>query len=147
MTPPSQNILFFFSLTKNSFCSYISLLLCSNMVSDSLITHVCDIDHLGLLLSLVRPPTPLLPPSPPCLSPAVAPVAGPLTLTQLMLTSTEQNALHILSFKNLDIRNFLAVQWLGLGAFTARSLVGSLVRELRSCKLSGVPPTPPKIEI
>ena len=31
--------------------------------------------------------------------------------------------------------NFLAVQWLGLGAFTAVAQVQSPVRELRSCKL------------
>ena len=30
--------------------------------------------------------------------------------------------------------NSLAVQWLGLGAFTAVAQVQSLVRELRSCK-------------
>ena len=30
------------------------------------------------------------------------------------------------------VRNYLAVQWLGLGAFTAGAWVGSLVRELRS---------------
>ena len=30
------------------------------------------------------------------------------------------------------------VQWLGLRAFTARTRVPSLVRELRSCKLCGV---------
>ena len=35
-------------------------------------------------------------------------------------------------------RNSLAVQWLGLGAFTAVARVQSLVRELRSCKLGTV---------
>ena len=34
--------------------------------------------------------------------------------------------------------NSLAVQWLGLGTFTAGAQVQSLVRELRSCKLCGV---------
>ena len=32
----------------------------------------------------------------------------------------------------------LAVQWLGLGAFTASAPVQSLVREIRSCKPRGV---------
>ena len=32
-------------------------------------------------------------------------------------------------------RNSLAVQWLGLGAFTAMTRVQSLVRELKSRKL------------
>ena len=34
--------------------------------------------------------------------------------------------------------NSLVVQWLGLGAFTARARVHSLVRELKSCKPCGV---------
>ena len=36
--------------------------------------------------------------------------------------------------KKLEDGNSLAVQWLELGAFTARAQVQSLVRELRSCK-------------
>ena len=35
--------------------------------------------------------------------------------------------------------NFLAVQWLGLGAFIAMAWLQSLVRELRSCKLAVQP--------
>ena len=35
-------------------------------------------------------------------------------------------------------RESLAVQWLGLGAFTAVAQVQSLVGELRSCKLHGM---------
>ena len=38
----------------------------------------------------------------------------------------------------LDHWEFPAVQWLGLGNFTARARVQSLVRELRSHKLSGM---------
>ena len=49
------------------------------MVSDSLIPRVCDIDHWACFYQLVGPPTPLPPPSAPSLSPAEAPVAGPLT--------------------------------------------------------------------
>ena len=46
---------------------------------------------------------------------------------------------HILRYvhtaiKNKLLGNSLAVQWLGLGTFTARTWVQSLVRELRSCK-------------
>ena len=37
----------------------------------------------------------------------------------------------------LHLGSSLAVQWLGLGAFTAVVWVQSLVRELRSCKLRG----------
>ena len=33
--------------------------------------------------------------------------------------------------------NSLAVQWLGLGAFTARAWVRSLIGELRFCKVQG----------
>ena len=40
---------------------------------------------------------------------------------------------HYFSLKNVT-GNSLAVQWLGLGAFTAGARVGSLVREVRSCK-------------
>ena len=38
---------------------------------------------------------------------------------------------------NLGTGNSLAVQWLGLHAFTAGAQVQSLVRELRSCKQCG----------
>ena len=37
--------------------------------------------------------------------------------------------------KRLNLGNSLAVQWLGLCAYTARALVRSLVTELRSHKL------------
>ena len=37
----------------------------------------------------------------------------------------------------LGVRNFRAVQWLGLSTFTARALIPFLVEELRSCKLCG----------
>ena len=37
-------------------------------------------------------------------------------------------------FKNKTSGNSLAVQWLGLCAFTARAWVQSLAGELRSCK-------------
>ena len=37
----------------------------------------------------------------------------------------------------LGVRNFRAVQWLGLSTFTARALITFLVEELRSCKLCG----------
>ena len=40
--------------------------------------------------------------------------------------------------------NSLAVQWLGLGTFTAMAQVQSLVRELRSCKLCIVAKKTPK---
>ena len=40
--------------------------------------------------------------------------------------------------------NSLAIQWLGLGTFTARALVQFLVRELRSRKLSGTAKTKKK---
>ena len=40
--------------------------------------------------------------------------------------------------KNLILGNSLAVQWLGLDAFTAVARVQFLVRELRSCKRRGV---------
>ena len=36
--------------------------------------------------------------------------------------------------KNSEVGNSLVVQWLGLGTFTARAQVRSLVRELKSCK-------------
>ena len=39
-----------------------------------------------------------------------------------------------------SLGNFLVVQWLGLGASPAMTLVQSLVRELRSCKLHGMAP-------
>ena len=42
-----------------------------------------------------------------------------------------------LSRKNPTVRTSLAVQCLGLGAFTAAAQVQCLVRELRSCKLHG----------
>ena len=38
----------------------------------------------------------------------------------------------------MTLGNSLAVQWLELGAFTARPWVQSLVRELRSHKLRGM---------
>ena len=41
-----------------------------------------------------------------------------------------------------QFRDSLAVQWLGLGAFTAGARVQSLVGKLRSCKPHGVPPAP-----
>ena len=37
-------------------------------------------------------------------------------------------------FKSQSMGNSLAVQWLGLGAFTAGAQVQSLLGELRSCK-------------
>ena len=42
--------------------------------------------------------------------------------------------------KKSTSRELLAVQWLGLHAFTARAWVGSLVGELRSCKPRGTAP-------
>lgn len=43
-------------------------------------------------------------------------------------------------------REFLGVQWLWLGALTARACVQSLMRDWKSCKVSGTafPPPPPK---
>ena len=39
--------------------------------------------------------------------------------------------------KDLSLGNSLAVQYLGLGAFTVRAQIRSLVRELRSHKMHG----------
>ena len=45
---------------------------------------------------------------------------------------------HVVPQKLKHKGNSLAVQWLGLGAFTAVAQVQSLVGELRSCKPHGV---------
>ena len=48
-----------------------------------------------------------------------------------------KNKLDKLLFLKILAGNSLVVKWLGLGAFTARAQVRSLVREQRSCKLHG----------
>ena len=51
-----------------------------------------------------------------------------------------QNHNHLVTKVNLNLSRLgksLAVQWLGLGAFTARALIRSLVGEVRSHKLHG----------
>ena len=58
---------------------------------------------------------------------------GPIQLTHL---SRNQNSLEEAK-KNERGGNSLAVQWLGLGAFTSVAWVQSLVGEVRSCKPRG----------
>ena len=46
--------------------------------------------------------------------------------------------------ESVDMRNSLAVQWLGLSTFTAGARVWSLVGELRYCKSCSMVKKPPK---
>ena len=59
--------------------------------------------------------------------------------TQSLQSSCRENKLEILKATNntSSIGYSLVVQWLGLGAFTARAWVRSLVRELSSYKPKG----------
>ena len=49
----------------------------------------------------------------------------------------KKNEMTSKTFKTPSFGNSLAVQWLGLGTFTASAQIQSLVRELRSCKPRG----------
>ena len=60
---------------------------------------------------------------------------GHETCRKLFLLCTEpRRRLSLFRVEKADSREFLGVQWLGLGAFTAKARVPPLVRELRSFK-------------
>ena len=58
--------------------------------------------------------------------------------TTVLVPTMGQLLCYVLYLKYSSLGNSLAVQWLGLGAFTARARVQSLVRKRRSHKPRGV---------
>ena len=68
---------------------------------------------------------------------------NPIKIKRHLSTEAHEKVLNIISYQgnanqNHNEGNSLAIQWLGLDAFTAVAQVPSLVRQLRSRKLRGV---------